>query len=275
MMDFLHWWAVVRTLKFLGLSWFLLGVGGATMTSSRAARLRATYLALVPGFVLTYASGWGLMKLSGRTLLTPWLLAGAVAGLGCLHLAFMVSHRQRSRPITPALTWGCVSAGVSVMTLRPEQPAGVLALFGIGLGVGSLGAWPFARTFVAVDDAADEAIAWNGLRWLTWLEGASLVFMVLVAMPWRAVTGTRLDGGTGLIGWSHGVLVLVFAQSLSSTLRLFGWSQKEWVIGVLSSLVPGGSFWFEWRLRRRVSAGDPSRVSSGAEVGFRDAASER
>ena len=257
-MESLHLWPVVRSLKFLGLAWFLLGLGGATIASSRYTRLRATYLAMVPGFIVAYATGWLLMKLSGRSLLTPWVLAGSVAGLGGLHLAFMVSHRERPRTVSPALAWGCASTAILVMTVRPTRPSWLLALLVVGLVLGSLGAWPFARMSSAVvTDRGDHAIAWNGLRWLTWLEGASLIFMVLLAMPLRAATGITLDGGTGLIGWTHGVFVLVFVQALSSTRGLFGWPRKEWMVGVLSSLIPGMSFWFEWHLRRR-------RLNAGA-----------
>ncbi len=261
-MESLHLWSVVRSVKFLGLAWFLLGLGGATIASSRCTRLRATYIAMVPGFILAYASGWLLMKLSGRSLLTPWLLAGSVAGLGGLHLAFMVSHRERSRTVSPALAWGCASSAILLMTVRPTHPSWILSLLVVGLALGSLGAWPFARaSSVVVTDPKDEAIAWNGIRWLTWLEGASLIFMVLLAMPLRAATGVALDGGTGLIGWTHGVFVLVFAQALSSTRRLFGWPRKEWTIGLLSSFIPGMSFWFEWRLRRRrMNAGVAGNV---------------
>ena len=75
--------------------------------------------------------------------------------------------------------------------------------------------------------------------------------MVFVAMPLRASLGFRLDGGTGLLGWVHGVLVVVFVQTLWSTRKLFDWPKTELVLGVVSAVIPGGSFWFERRLRRR------------------------
>ena len=144
------------------------------------------------------------------------------------------------------------------------HPSWIPILLTVGLVLGALGAWPFARMSSAVvTDPGDEAIAWNGLRWLTWLEGASLIFMVFLAMPLRAATGVAIDNGTGLIGWTHGVLVLIFVQALSSAQRLFGWPRREWIIAFLSSLIPGMSFWFEWRLRRRrMNAGSaPAPIS--------------
>ncbi|MEM9861525.1 MAG: hypothetical protein AAF938_07915 [Myxococcota bacterium] len=71
-------WSVVRTAKFVGLALYFMGLAGSVIPWRRAERLRSVYWLLVPGFVVVYGAGWVLMRLSGRTLLAPWLAASAV-----------------------------------------------------------------------------------------------------------------------------------------------------------------------------------------------------
>lgn len=266
----LHPWSLSKAIKFLGLAAYTVGISATVISEDRVVRLRALYGLVVPGFVLTYAAGWMLMKLSGRSLLAPWLIAGAVVGWFSLHLAFMSAYRARPRRVTPMLAWGFLGAGISIMTLRVETLGSVVPIAVIGLGAGSLAAWPFTRTS-ALTSQEDEDTAWRGLRWLTLLEGTTLLLLVGVSMPLRALFDVRLDGGTGLLGWVHGVLVLVFIQSLASSCRLFDWSRGTLFIGAGSALVPGGGFWLHRHLRRKVNAlGETSSrrsesATSGAE----------
>jgi integral membrane protein len=73
---------------------------------------------------------------------------------------------------------------------------------------------------------------------------------VLVAMPLRAATGVSLDGGSGVLGWGHGVLLLLYLQALQVAARALGWSWSTVAAAGLASLLPLGTLVFEWiRLR--------------------------
>lgn len=246
-------WSITRVLKFLGLALYSVGVSGIVVANDRIVRLRALYGLLVPGFVLTYASGWMLMRLSGRGLLTPWLIAGVIAGWLSLHLAFLCAYRTRPRPVTPILAWGFLGAAISVMSMRVQTVGLVISVALFGLVAGCIASWPFAR-FTAASGRGDEAAAWRGLRWLIFLETTSLLLLVGVAMPLRNLAGVHLDGGTGLLGWVHGTFVLLFLQSLALSCSLFDWPRRELVAGAVSAVIPGAGFWLHRRLRSKLEA---------------------
>ncbi len=255
-MEILNAWTVTRVVKLVALAWFVLGLSGSTLPASRGVRLRATYLIMVPGFVATYGTGWLLMKTSGRSLLTPWLLASVIAGASAFHLGFLVSHREKPRRVTTMLAWGSLAVAIALMSLRPVGAFMIAGVVIAGLIVGALASLPAYRIPTLASDDRDEV--WRGLRWITWFEAGSLL-LVLAAMPLRRALGFSLDDGTGLVGWTHGVLVLVFIQSLSSAVRLFRWPRSEIAWGILSVVVPGAGFWLERRMSRRFVSEAESR----------------
>lgn len=244
MPDAIHVWSLARALKFLGLGLLLLGFGGVVVPERRALRLQAAYGLLVPGFVTTFAGGWLLMKLSGRELREPWLIAGAMSGLCAMHMGFIVSHRTRCRRVSPMLAWACTGAALASMTLRVSGPW-LLPVCLCGAMLGGAMSRPFWRT-TPVTSEADRRIALKSLKWLGRVEGLSLLVM-LATMTLRTGVGFRVDGGTGIFGLTHGVLVLAYLQSLSCVGQLEGWPFAKLATGVLSSLLPGGTLWFERR----------------------------
>jgi len=257
MPDAIHIWPMARTVKFLGLALFLLGLAGVVIPKRRSLRLRAAYGLLVPGFVATFSGGWLLMKLSGRAFSEPWLLAGAGAGLSALHVGFIVSHRPHSRRVSAWLAWACVGAAIAWMALR----VGSAWLLPVGLGgafVGGLAARPFSNGKLELTDG-DAEVALGGLVWLTRLAGASLL-LVLATVLLRVQFGLGIDGGTGLFGLTHGVLLLAYLQSLVSVRRLQHWPVGTLAAGTASALLPGGSFWFEYA---RLRAGSTSTGDDG------------
>ncbi len=244
MPDAIHVWSLARAVKFLGLGLLLLGLGGVVVPERRALRLRAAYGVLVPGFVATFSGGWLLMKLSGRHLSEPWLFVGALAGLCAVHLGFVVSHRTRCRRASPMLAWGCMGAALASMTLRVSG-VWLLPVCLCGAALGGALARPFWRPTPITNDG-DRRLAIRSLVWLGRAEGFSLVLM-LSMMALRRVVGFRIDGGTGVLGLAHGVLLLAYVQSLTCVGRNEGWPTSTVATGALSSLLPGGTLWFERR----------------------------
>lgn len=247
-------WPLWRFAKLAALAVLAAGVVGATVTPSRRTRLVMTYGYAVPGLVLTFGFGWILMKRTGRAVTEPWILAAVVASLACLHVVFLASHRERVRPVTPVLAWGLGVAALAVMTVRSAHPLVLGVVLLAGALIGGVAALPFAR--VPVEAKGDDAaIVWRGFQWIAWIEGGSLLVMLLVNMPLRAATGATLDAGTGVLGWVHGIMVLVYFQALASAARRFGWSRGQVALGVISALLPAAPFVFERRLARVGHAG--------------------
>jgi len=99
----------------------------------------------------------------------------------------------------------------------------------------------------------DAAIVWRCFQWIAWIEAGSLLVMLLVNMPLKATMGVSLDAGTGLLGWVHGVMVLVYLQALSSAARVLGMSRAQVALGAVAALLPLAPFIFERRLRARLA----------------------
>jgi integral membrane protein len=75
--------------------------------------------------------------------------------------------------------------------------------------------------------------------------------MMAINMPLKRLAGISIDGDSGLIGWIHGVLVLVYMLSLAVTARAQGWGVGRVIVAFVASLVPGGAFVFERWLAKR------------------------
>lgn len=93
-------------------------------------------------------------------------------------------------------------------------------------------------------------------------EGASLLALWLAAMPLKYAAG--IAAPVAWVGWAHGVLFLVYLLSLGSASRVLGLSWFETALGAVASVVPGGTFWFERRLRRLAAGASPDRRGAGA-----------
>jgi integral membrane protein len=233
-----------RIVKFLGLVVLAGGIAGSILSTERRQRLALTYAYAVPGFVITWSAGWMLMKASDRALTEPWILTGAAASLLSLHAAFLASHLERPRAVTPLLAAGGLMASVFIMVVRTNDISSLLGLTLAGVLVGAFAARPAVHLAVTAS-AADAALVRRGFRWIAWAEGGTLLVLLGVSMPLKYGLGVVLDGGTGLIGWVHGVFVIVYLQALVSTARFVGWSWKPQLIGFVAALLPAGAFVFE------------------------------
>lgn len=98
------------------------------------------------------------------------------------------------------------------------------------------------------------SLAHRYFRLLTWVEGSSLLILLLVAMPYRTLTGDRAP-----VTWTgsvHGVLFLMYLYTALSLAFEESWGPRKIAIALISSSIPFGSFWFDRRyLRATTSAG--------------------
>lgn len=86
------------------------------------------------------------------------------------------------------------------------------------------------------------------LRWLSWVEGASLVLLVGVAMPLKYLGGWAL--GVRVLGSLHGLLFLAFGVTLLRVSLERRWPLQRGLELLLYSALPFGAFGVERALRR-------------------------
>lgn len=98
----------------------------------------------------------------------------------------------------------------------------------MGLGVPTSAATPVGR-----------------FRIVAFWEGISYLLLLLVAMPLKY--GFGIDVAVSIVGMAHGVLFLGYCATLALAARRLGTHRTA--IAFAMSLVPGGTFWLEARLR--------------------------
>jgi integral membrane protein len=238
-------WLGWRLVKFVGLALYAGGVFSLVGRGDRAGRLAALDRLLTPGLLLTAFAGYGLMKSSGGTF-EPWILTSLAAAALGFHGA--VGHAFAPRRTQAALALAGFVGGLVVMVLRPEGANAAL----IAAAAGALGA-ALLGGLVAADDggAADDALARAWFRHLAVAEGISLILLMVIGMPLKYGWGIHLDGGTGALGWAHGLLFLMYVRAVAAMAPRMGWSWQWALAGFVASLVPFGTFVFE----RRAPAG--------------------
>jgi len=234
-------WLFWRIVKFASLMMFSAGVFGASFSSSRQARLRAAWLPATFGLALTWVGGWMLAHYTNVPVNTPFIEAALPLSL----LSFFGAHMAalRGGKLWSVLSLAGLFAAAAAMSARAGDAAGLGAAIGLGALVGAgLGALAPARAEQHEDDL--QAVE-RGFKYVAWAEGASLLFMLCVNLPFKFATGERLDGHTGMVGFTHGILVIQYTVLLVVAGRTLGWSWKQGLAGFVASLLPAGTFVFE------------------------------
>jgi integral membrane protein len=80
------------------------------------------------------------------------------------------------------------------------------------------------------------------------------LLLLFVAMPLKY--GFGLDVAVRIVGMAHGVLFLAYVATLALAARRLG--ARRTLIAFVMSLVPGGTFWLEARLRRDEREFEPT-----------------
>jgi len=90
------------------------------------------------------------------------------------------------------------------------------------------------------------------LRAIGWVEGASFLLLLGVAMPLKYLAGMPM--AVKLVGWAHGLLFIGFCAALADATRRSGWGIGRAGLGLIAALVPFGTFVFDGSLRREQRA---------------------
>ena len=239
-------WALLRFVKFVSVALLTVAILGGVFAPD--ARMRRRLGVQLGTFALmgVMLAGYGLTKNIGASIGEPWIARGLLAGLVAYGAGCWGGVTTRVRPVTVAIALGGLLGAFGWMSARTLEQAWIL-----GAVVPAVVAIPVAMRVrpTPTEDHEREAAT---LRWFTWLaraEGISLLALFGLYMPLKYAAGIVLDGGQGWFGWMHGVLQLTYLVALVVTARVHGWSLPRQAMGVVASLLPLGTFWFERRVR--------------------------
>jgi len=227
-----------RLLKFVGVSLLAAGLAGAAFGEGRRRQQAAQWLASA-GLILTWIPGYGMMKLTDRSMAEPWIAAAVLASMVTVHGALALSRKG-------SLLAGLAgSAGfLGAMWLMVFRPTGGVAWAGALIPMALASAALFSSEDGEAD--ADSAIRW--FRWVGRAEGLSLIFLFGVYMPLKYAADIVIDGGQGWVGWVHGVLFLLYLLALWHTGRMAKWSWGRMIAGAVAANLPLGTFLFERKI---------------------------
>ncbi|MCS7027691.1 MAG: DUF3817 domain-containing protein [Bacteroidia bacterium] len=85
-------------------------------------------------------------------------------------------------------------------------------------------------------------------RWVAVLEGISYLVLISIGMPLKYIFHKM----TFILfaGWVHGILFMLFCGLLLLVSVRYKWKFSKIVIAFVASLLPFGTFWLEYRLRK-------------------------
>ena len=86
------------------------------------------------------------------------------------------------------------------------------------------------------------------LRLIGWIEGASFLLLLFVAMPLKYVWGEPL--AVRIVGGLHGALWMGFCAVLFDTKKQLGWSLGQALVPFVAAVLPFGPFVVDSRLRK-------------------------
>jgi integral membrane protein len=86
------------------------------------------------------------------------------------------------------------------------------------------------------------------LRKIAWLEGASLLLLLFVAMPLKYVW--QRPEFVKVVGSVHGFLFILFAATLYGSKEERRWSGAVILLGLVAASLPFGTVWFDRRFLR-------------------------
>ena len=98
-------------------------------------------------------------------------------------------------------------------------------------------------------------------RYLSMIEGLSLLTLLFIAMPMRYYAG--IHDAVWYVGWTHGILFLLYGAGALVTSHQQGWSILYWLFIFFMGAVPFGFLLVDHQLRKAMEAAE---VSAGVET---------
>ena len=270
----MEWVAVWRFLKWIGLLLWGVGMYDVACQSKQDRRVKSLYTLAIPGFAITWMVGWLMMKNLGYTMGVFWIsnamLFGLISMVGTFLRAFSSSIASDSTNRAPSLV-GTTRAklynamsfiglllSLGTMVVRDGAESAHMSVVFVSLVLGGFAAWAVSTV---EEETPVEPVRMNivqGFRWVARFEGLTVLVLFLLYLPAKKVFGINIDGGTGVIGWTHGVFVILYVLSLTMTARTLKWSLGQYIVGGVSSFFPFGTFVFEHKIFNRSELSDKS-----------------
>jgi len=246
-----------RLLKWIALILWTSGMWAVVNSPSQRQRLQSLYALLLWGFAGTWLAGWGLMKALDLSMKEAWISQSMLMGLISLAAAFGLAFQSIEgwfAKLSRVGVLGGLIASVGIMVFRGASelwPMVILASFLMGA------VWSRFANPMSVEKEGVQDLVVKGFRWIAWAEGATVILLFGLYMPLKYGADIVIDGGTGLLGWAHGVFVIVYMISLIFTFKALSWSWMRLILGALASFLPFGTVIFE---RRVLPVGDDQKT---------------
>jgi integral membrane protein len=98
----------------------------------------------------------------------------------------------------------------------------------------------------------EEQVQLRRMRWVSLLEGSTLIALVFVAVPLKHIFG--YPAATAILGPIHGAAFLLYVWMLSQTISAGDWAKREIVRMIAAAFIPFGAFVNERALKRKEDA---------------------
>lgn len=98
------------------------------------------------------------------------------------------------------------------------------------------------------------------LRVIGWLEGASFLVLLGIAMPLKYLAG--MPEMVRFVGWTHGLLFILFTAAVAHTSLTLQWPFTRIAAAWVAGLMPFGTFVLDSRLRKDLETAEYRDVAS-------------
>lgn len=86
-------------------------------------------------------------------------------------------------------------------------------------------------------------------KWISYIEGISLLLLLFVAMPLKYFA--NIPEAVSIVGMAHGVLFIVYMLFVASYFFSRAWSFKTALLASIASVIPFGPFVFDNRILKQ------------------------
>lgn len=83
-------------------------------------------------------------------------------------------------------------------------------------------------------------------------EGISFLVLLFIAVPLKRMGG--YPEAVQIIGPIHGLLFLLYVLTVIQAKTEYGWPLGKTLLALLASVVPGGTFWADYKIFRHLPA---------------------
>ena len=206
----MEWYLLWRWLKWLGVSMWAMGLYQVAVSPKQDERLKALYGLTVFGFALTWIAGWWMMKHLGYSMGASWISNAMLFGLISMVGSFLRAFSVDKGKLYNGLIWIGFTLSMAAMVVRTGDSATVGLVSAVSVVFGGLMAMRLPVTNQNVEHNLVESQVIRGFKWMAWVEGMTVLVLFLLYLPAKKLLSINLDGGTGLIGWTHGVFVILY-----------------------------------------------------------------